>query len=73
MIELQFIGVQDHELAGFNHQNVVFSIDSAQEDDLISCVIEPCNGVSGYIEAERVIVKRVMALPDGGLQRPEHD
>ncbi|HEX8329169.1 MAG TPA: Imm50 family immunity protein [Hymenobacter sp.] len=72
LIELQFIGVQDHELTGFNHQNVVFSLGFTRKDKLIICDVEPSYGVSGYIEAERVIVKSVTLL-DGDLQRPSHD
>jgi hypothetical protein len=72
LIELQFLEVQDHELTEFNHQNVMFSLDFARKDNLIICDVEPSYGVSGYIEAERVIVKSVTLL-DGELQRPSHD
>ena len=68
LIELLFTGVQDHELTGFNHQNVVFSIGFSQEDNLIMCNLEPCYGVSGYIAAERVMVKSASLLD--GNPRP---
>ncbi|WP_210513662.1 Imm50 family immunity protein [Hymenobacter terricola] len=68
LIELLFAGVQDHELAGFNHQNVVFSIDFTKVGNLIMCDIEPCYGVSGYIAAERVVVESVSLLD--GNPRP---
>ncbi len=69
LIELMFAGVHDHELHGFNHQNVVFSLGFSQEAELIICDIEPCYGVSGHIAAERVTVKN-MQLLDSPLTRP---
>jgi hypothetical protein len=72
LIELRFTGVQDHELAGFNHQNVVFSLDFTRENNLIICDIQPCYGVSGHIAAERVTVDSVV-LVDGNPQRPSND
>ncbi|MDQ2792383.1 MAG: immunity 50 family protein [Bacteroidota bacterium] len=69
LLELQFAEVHDHELNGFNDQNVIFSLDFTREDDLIVCDIEPSYGVSGHIVAERVTVKK-MELLDSPQPRP---
>ena len=68
LVELQFAGVHDYELNGFNHQNAIFSLGFARENALIICDIEPSYGVSGYIESERVLVRSVTLL-DGAFPR----
>ena len=69
LVELQFAGVHDYELKGFNDQNVVFSLGFTRENELIICDVEPSYGVSGYIEAEQVTVKS-MVLMDSAFPRP---
>ena len=69
LVELQFAGVREYQLEGFNHQNVVFSLTFEQEGELVSCAIEPSYGLYGYIAAERVMVKSVSIL-NGNPQQP---
>jgi len=64
LLELEFHGVQDNEIEGFNHQNVVFEIDFRRENDLITCDISPSYGVGGTITAQRLTVKSLLLLDE---------
>jgi len=64
LIELEFHGVQDNEIEGFNHQNVVFEMDFRRENDLITCDISPSYGVGGTITAQRLVVRSLLLMDE---------
>jgi len=64
LLELEFHGVQDNEIEGFNHQNVVFEINFRRENDLITCDISPSYGVGGTITAQRLVVKNLLLMDE---------
>ena len=49
--------VTDLELAEFNYQNVIFDLTVQHTDRGYRLNLEPCFGVSGYIEANQLTVQ----------------
>ena len=62
LIELELHEVFSNEMDGFGHQNAVNGITFRQEEDLISCDIDPASGVGATIVARRVLIKSLLPL-----------
>ena len=46
--------VNDIELCAFNQQNVISGLEVEPAEDGIKVILEPCYGLTGYIEAGRI-------------------
>ncbi|WP_426060390.1 Imm50 family immunity protein [Hymenobacter sp. B1770] len=62
LVEFELRGIFDNEMDGFNHQNAVNGISFRQENDLISCDIDPTFGIGATIVARQLIVKSLLPL-----------
>ena len=56
-------GVSDLELADFNSQNVISSLDIAPQPASFRLTLFPCFGVAGFIEAEQIRVSYQSEAP----------
>ena len=50
-------GIEDLELSGFNHQNVVFDLSLEQGEDMIRIRLEPCFGLAGTIDVRKIEIQ----------------
>lgn len=50
-------GVEDLELSGFNHQNVISDLLLEQNDDRFRITLEPCFGLTGTIDVRTIQVE----------------
>jgi Immunity protein 50 len=55
--------VTDLKLEEFGHQNVIYALRLEQRESGVRLVLEPCYGISGYIEAATVSVEMVPGGP----------
>lgn len=56
IVTIGFDDITDLEISGFSHQNVIESLDFTETDAVCRVSFDPCYGLSGFIEAERVTV-----------------
>lgn len=61
-IEIEFVGVTVNSMDGFNHQNVVGSLNFGRKDNNLYCQVDATFGVDGYIEAKEIIIKKLEPL-----------
>jgi hypothetical protein len=59
LIDIEFIGINNNEIDGFNHQNAVQGISFGREGEYLFCKIEAAYGVDGYIEAKEIKVTKL--------------
>lgn len=49
--------VEELELSGFNHQNVIFDLCLEQKEDLFRITLQPCFGLAGTIDVRQIQIQ----------------
>ncbi len=49
--------IEDLELEGFSHQNVIFGLELKQNNGLFELEMDPCFGLSGRLAARKVAIE----------------
>lgn len=57
VVTIKLRDVSDIDLSGFNHQNVIFSLQISPVDDGIKLELEPCFGMAGKIIAAQIEIE----------------
>src|SRR6266571_6217124 len=57
LVEFVLEDILELELGGFSNQNVVFGLDLKKKDAGFVCTLDPCYGLAGTIEAEKISIR----------------
>jgi hypothetical protein len=57
VVEFLFENISELDLGGFSHQNVVFGLELVKKDAGFLLTLDPCYGLAGAIEAQRVSIR----------------
>jgi hypothetical protein len=63
VVEFLMETVSDLNLAGFNHQNVIFGLGIEKADSRFRLSLDDCYGLAGYIDAEQLSLRIVPGKP----------
>jgi hypothetical protein len=58
-VDFEFIGLEDNEIDGFNHQNAMSGLNFGRRSDFIFCELNSAYGVDGYIEARKIRINKL--------------
>jgi hypothetical protein len=64
LVDIEFIGINNNEMDGFNHQNAVQGLDFGREGEYLFCKIDSAYGVDGYIEAKEIKITKLDQVKD---------
>jgi len=64
MVDFEFIGINENEVDGFNHQNAVQGLEFGREGEYLFCKIDPAYGVEGFIQAKEIKVTNLELTTD---------
>lgn len=62
IVDIQFSGIYQSEINGFNHQNVIYQLSFGKNQHGLFCDIEPCYGIEGYIECEKIEILKIVEV-----------
>tara|TARA_R110002096_G_scaffold71768_1_gene171150 strand:+ start:70 stop:474 length:405 start_codon:yes stop_codon:yes gene_type:complete len=63
-VDFEFIGLEDNEIDGFNHQNAMSGLNFGRRDDFLFCELSSAYGVDGYIEARKIRINKLEPTKD---------
>jgi hypothetical protein len=61
-IDIEFAGLGQNEIGGFNHQNAILALNFGKRDDFLFCELSHAFGVDGYIEAQNIRINSLQAI-----------
>jgi hypothetical protein len=68
VVEFVLNDISELDLGGFSHQNVIFGLDLEKKDAGFTLTLDPCYGLAGTIDANKVSIRLKPGKPQDGDQ-----